>query len=86
MEDSPEALCPDAAGLSVGSCCPLRMLPWKGSHPLLGQPSLVSRMDATTQRVIISSMSNLPQDFSEKCFWERNTLGFRLGVHVLLGE
>lgn len=80
--DSLETLYPDAAGLSVGgSCCPLRMLPWKGSHPLLGQPSLVGRTDPTTQRVMVSSMSNLPQDFSG-----RNTLGFRLGVHVLLGE
>lgn len=38
-------------------------------------------MDPTTQRVMVSSMSNLPQDFSR-----RNTLGFRLGVRVLLGE
>lgn len=41
---------PDNAALSVGSCCPLRMLPWRGSHPLLGQPSLVGQMDPTTQR------------------------------------
>lgn len=81
MEDGLEALYPDAAGLSVGSCRPLRMLPWKGSYLPLGPLSLVGRMDPPTQRVMVSSMSNLPQDFSG-----RDTLGFRLDVHVLLGE
>lgn len=81
MEDNPEALCPDA-GLSVGVL-------------LSSQDAALERESFTFRSAFIDGQDGCYYTESHGFFyvkptsgllWERNTWGFRLGVHVLLGE